>query len=110
MASLLNKRFVYDEKTGKMVEVQFVPREHGQLIMPDLEDFVSPVDGKVVHGRRGLREHDKLHGTTNMADYKNIWEKRQQQRASLFQGQGPSHVETIRRAFDDLKEGRIRRK
>lgn len=110
MGSFLNKRFTYDSKLGKMVEVQLAARERAHDIMCDLPDFVSPVDGRVVHGRRGLREHDKRHGTTNMADYKNVWAKRQQQRADLFQGKGPSQVETIRRAFDDLAEGRKRRR
>lgn len=109
LGSLLNRRFVYDEATGKMVEVFFQPRSQVHGIMPDLPDFVSPVDGRVVHGRAGLREHDKRNGTTNIADYKGVWEKGQQRRADLFQGKGPSQVETIRRAFDDIAEGRRKR-
>lgn len=52
--------------------------------MPDLEPFVSPVDGKVVSGRAALREHDRRHGVTNIADYKETWEKAAKERARLF--------------------------
>lgn len=109
MASRLNKRYVLNEQTGKLEEIPMRSRSQVHTIMPDLPDFVSPVDGKVVHGRKGLREHDRRNGTTNVADYKNVWEKRQQKRADLFQGRGPSQVETIRRAYDDLAEGRKRK-
>lgn len=107
--SLLKKTFVYDPVSKQMVEQVRVPRARVHDIMPDLPDFVSPVDRKVVHGRRGLREHDKRHGTTNIADYKETWKKRQEQRARLFEGNGPSMTETIRRAYDDLRDGRVKR-
>lgn len=96
-----------------MDEVFFQKRESTHTIMPDLPDFVSPIDGKVVHGRRGLREHDKRHKTTNIADFNKpggVWDRRQQQRENLFTAKGPSQVDTIRRAFDDLRSGRVRRK
>ncbi len=54
--------------------------------MPDIPDFVSPVDGQVVHGRAGLRDHNKRHGVTNMADFTNEWETKAKQRAKVFSG------------------------
>lgn len=52
--------------------------------MPDLEPFVSPIDGKVVSGRAALRQHDKQHNVTNVADFKDTWAKAAEQRARLF--------------------------
>lgn len=111
MGSILNKRYIYNPETKEMEEVAFRPREFGQLVMGDLDDFVSPVDGKVVHGRAGLREHDKRNGTTNIADYKETWAKFQAQRAEMAQGRipdKPERKEQLIRAYDDLKEGRVK--
>lgn len=108
MASLLSKRFVYDPETKEMVEIFRRPREWGQLVVGDLSDFVSPIDGQVVHGRTGLREHDRRHGTTNVADYKETWAKDAQKRAErrINGVKDPRRLETIIRAYDDLKDGR----
>lgn len=39
------------------------------LVMKPHEDFVSPIDGKVISSRRQLADHNKRHGVTNSADY-----------------------------------------
>lgn len=80
--------------------------------MPDLPDFVSPVDKKVVNGRKGLREHDKRHGTTNIADYKETWQRTLERRAAFAEGRDNDRrrTESIVRAFNDLREGRVRRR
>jgi hypothetical protein len=52
--------------------------------MPDIPDFVSPVDGSIVHGRKSLREHNKRNNVTNAADYTNEWKKKAAERAKLF--------------------------
>ena len=56
--SVVRARYVFDEKTGKMVQVAANLRQpsRGTLIMGDLPDYVSPVTGLVVHGRAGRRE------------------------------------------------------
>ena len=41
-------------------------------VMGDLPDFVSPIDGSVVSGRAGLREHCKKHGVVPTADLKGL--------------------------------------
>lgn len=107
MGSKLNKRYVYNPETGEMDEVSFKPREYGQLVVGDLEDFVSPVDGTVVHGRAGLREHDRRNGTTNIADYKETWAKNMEKRAAFSQGQLPDskRTESVRNAFESLRNG-----
>lgn len=109
--SLHRKRFVYDPESKQMVEVPFKPRNSGTLIVGDLPDFVSPVDGKVVHGRAGLREHNRRHGVTNVADYKGVWEAKQKERERLFTAKDSSRarLETVIRAYNDLAEGRVKR-
>ena len=41
-------------------------------ILPDLPDFVSPIDGKLYSGRAGLREHCKTHDVVPNADLKGL--------------------------------------
>lgn len=41
-------------------------------ILGDLPDFVSPIDGSVVRGRAGLREHCKKHDVVPTADLKGL--------------------------------------
>lgn len=111
MGSLLSKRYRYNEKTGEMEEISISVHNFGILAVGDLPDFVSPVDGTVVHGRAGLREHDRRHGTTNIADYKETWAKKLAQRAEMSQNgvSDPRRKEQIIRAFNDLHEGRKKR-
>ena len=40
----------------------------GARVLPDLPDFVSPIDGKTYSGRAGLREHCQRHNVTPVAD------------------------------------------
>lgn len=37
-------------------------------IMPDLPDFVSPIDQKTYSGRAGMREHNRIHDVVPTAD------------------------------------------
>lgn len=74
------------------------------MVMPDIPDFVSPIDGRVVHGRKGLREHNKEHNVTNVADFTNEWKRAATERERFFSGD-PSYdssrrKEALRRAFD----------
>jgi hypothetical protein len=40
----------------------------GPTVLPDLPDFVSPIDGKLYAGRAGLREHCRRHDVVPNAD------------------------------------------
>ena len=48
------------------------PSVHGYTIIPDLPDFVSPIDKKLYSGRAGLREHCKRHDVVPNADLKGL--------------------------------------
>jgi len=47
-------------------------RPGSHAIMGDLPDFVSPIDGSVVRGRAGMREHCKRHDVVPTADLKGL--------------------------------------
>jgi hypothetical protein len=44
----------------------------GVQILPDLPDFVSPIDGKRYSGRAGLREHCRRHDVVPNAELKGL--------------------------------------
>ena len=66
-------------------------------IMPDMPDFVSPIDGKVVKGRRGYRAHCKEHGVTNASDFKEQWKK---PRLDPVRADRAARLEALKQAFD----------
>jgi hypothetical protein len=41
-------------------------------VMGDIPDFVSPIDGSLVSGRAGIREHCKKHGVVPTAELKGL--------------------------------------
>lgn len=47
-------------------------RPAGFTVMGDLPDFVSPVDGKLYHGRAGLREHNERNSVVPVEDLKGL--------------------------------------
>lgn len=97
------RSYVYDPELGKMVEGRSPPRASGfSGIMADLPDFVSPIDGRVVHGRAGLREHNLRHGVTNAADYTQEWNKAAEKRAAVLSGetQRTEIRETLKRVIN----------
>jgi hypothetical protein len=44
----------------------------GVTFMPDLPDFVSPIDRKLYRGRAGMREHNAKHNVVPTADLKGL--------------------------------------
>ena len=64
--------WVYDKTQGRLVpKHEFHAEESrsaGYTVLPDLPDFVSPVDGKTYSGRAGLREHNLRNNVVCTAD------------------------------------------
>ena len=56
----------------KGTEPHYGSSRTGPNIMPDLPDFVSPIDGKLYSGRRGLRDHCDRHHVVPNADLKGL--------------------------------------
>lgn len=70
-----------------MVEGRSPPRSGNYSnVYGDLPDFVSPIDGKTVHGRRGMREQFARHGVTHASDFKDTWKQAAERRATIFSG------------------------
>ena len=44
----------------------------GVVFLPDLPDFVSPIDQKLYSGRAGMREHCKRHDVVPNAELKGL--------------------------------------
>lgn len=68
------------------------------------EAFKSPVDGSIINGPKGLREHNKKHGVTNIQDYgDSYFERKHKERSADILGQTKQakkeRVETIRKAI-----------
>lgn len=108
----MRRSYVYDEETKSMIpKEEWLAKQDSVgkscMIMPDIPDFQSPVDGSIVHGRRSLREHNKRHNVTNVADYKNTWEAQAKERGRAYTpGSGYDRErrrEAIARSIDKLR-------
>lgn len=107
----MRKRYRWNPKTCQQELIsESEGMNSGLLIMPDIADFVSPVDGSIVHGRRSLREHNKRNNVTNAADYKNEWDAAAKERAKAFTpGAGydqPRRIQRLREAYDQLSRSK----
>ena len=60
------------EKGVDVIPGRDTERAGTYAVMGDLPDFVSPIDGSVVSGRAGLREHCKKHDVVPTADLKGL--------------------------------------
>jgi hypothetical protein len=56
----------------KGTEPQPMNNHHYPVILPDMPDFVSPIDGKLYSGRAGMREHNKRHDVVSNLDLKGL--------------------------------------
>jgi len=59
---------LYDKSLPLPEEVQNAVSNRGPAFIPDLPDFVSPIDGKLVRGRAGLRDHCARHDVVPTRD------------------------------------------
>lgn len=63
--------------------------------MPDLPDFITQ-DGRQINGRVQYERYCKENGVTNPSDFKEMWAKKAEERARLFQP-GSGHDSERRR-------------
>lgn len=101
----MRTRYRWNPETQRQeIIAQTEGASYGLTIMPDIPDFVSPVDGRIVHGRKGLREHNKELGVTNSADFTNEWKDKAKERERFFSGDSgydrQSRVEALKEAFN----------
>ena len=80
-------------------------RGHGSnslshTVMPDLPDFVSPIDGKTYSGRTGLREHCATHNVVPVADLAGLPPKPAYQLPTFTKRQVEERKERLARIVD----------
>lgn len=65
------KTYVQDPATGKLVPKEEYRRQapSAPSVLPDIEPFVSPVDGRVIGSRPTLRDHNAEHGVVQHGEY-----------------------------------------
>lgn len=81
--------WVIDPVTKKLVpRAEFTrPTQAVHAVHGDIEAFRSPIDGTIIDDRGKLREHNKRHGVTNIADYgPEYFERCHKQRSETMQG------------------------
>ena len=83
--------WIWDATTGELVEKSsYTPQDNSPCapaVHGSLDAFVSPVDGSIIDDRGKLREHNKRHGVTNVADYgEGYFERRGKEKFADQQG------------------------
>ena len=78
------------------------PVKAGYHIMPDMPDFVSPIDGKIVRGRKGYRNHCKEHKVTNSSDYTEQWKQQTKERQQIHSNKQAKaeRIEALKYAYE----------
>lgn len=87
-------RWVWSEKEDRLVKADSPAgiRVLGAKlhIVKEIDPFVSPIDGTVIHSRAQRDRHMKQHGVTHASDYSNAYyEKAAKARAARLQGSTP---------------------
>lgn len=107
-------RAVYDEK-GLAYEIEngeviFLREDLGRIsdiatnsvpaVQGDLPDFVSPIDGSVVRGRSGLRDHCARHNVVPVADLQGLPPKPMNGNYSITQAERQEIKQMIAQIID----------
>jgi hypothetical protein len=79
-------------------------RNQAPMVMPDIEPFVSPIDGQVITTRPMLKRHNKAHGVTNQADYSEEFiagkrKEREARQLGATRADRDDRIELIKRAM-----------
>jgi hypothetical protein len=69
--------------------------------MGDLPDFVSPIDGSVVHGRAGMRDHCARHNVVPTAELAGLPPK-----PMVRHDYSPEYREATRRTIAEIMNNR----
>jgi hypothetical protein len=83
----MRRRYRWNPRENRLVEIDDAA-ESGIMIIPDLPDVVSPIDGSIIRGRAGMREHNRRHNVTHPSDFKETWARAREERARFFR-EGP---------------------
>lgn len=70
----MRRKWIQDPETNELIEVDTgytSRRPVAPGVLPDIEPFVSHVDGTVIGSRRSLREHNRRNGVVQTLEYGN---------------------------------------
>lgn len=89
-----------------------ISRDFGVLVVGDLPPIQSPIDGKVLGGRRQLREYMKEKNLAHADEVKPDWDREAKKREAFYSGD-PSYdrqrrVERIKNSIEQLQARRRR--
>lgn len=111
---MTRQTYIQDPDTGKLVPAEEYDKPRHRFrksfqIMPDIEEFVSPVDGSVVSSRSKLREHNARNDVVNFHEFDGVWEKEEAKRTEFFEGRSKEHrkeiVEDVIEATEKVAQG-----
>lgn len=92
------------KKCWVFINGEMIPKEDYtppvRQVMPDLPDFVSPIDRKVYHGRAGMREHNARHNVVPTADLAGLPVKQGSQPLALSASERKERKEQIIRVVN----------
>ena len=106
-------RYIQHPITHKLIPAdEYVEPNTGMgrsKVIGDMPDFVSPIDGTVVHGRKGWREMCKAHDVTHASDFTGQWERNAEQRRRLAEGKDKKdrqdRLKDVIRAYNGATNG-----
>lgn len=90
---------------GDLIEVTpdyQAPKREAPHVIADLPDYESPIDGRVVHGRKGRRDDLKRHGCREWAGREQEEKEAARQRAYNEQRSDERLHEAASRAYHQL--------
>lgn len=105
----MRRKYVFDPASGEMVEVTRTdPKNRQHFIQPDIQEFVSPVDGTVIKSRQHLRRYMKANNLAHHDDFKDGLEKRLQERRKFLAGRDRKSIEqrigALRDSFEKVRD------
>jgi hypothetical protein len=105
------RRFVYDDKAGKLVEItnsRAAPtaRDAGALWGDRHYDGMRATDGTDISTRTRHRAYMKANNVTTADDFSSSWEKSRESREKYYTGGGSFRKEDIHRAIHQLTSRR----
>jgi len=91
-----------------MVEVTHTgPKSRQHFIQPDIQAFVSPVDGTVIKSRQHLRRYMKANNLAHHDDFKGEFDSRRSERLKFKEGRDrksiQQRVEALRDSFEQVR-------
>ena len=91
-------RWRQDKKTGEMIPIDVgAAKRDSMVVRGDIPDFISPIDGTIVSGRRQYRDHCRKHGVVAAQEFTpEFYRRKAKEREGNYTGQH-SREETFKR-------------